>query len=43
MVILIGALFANYILENKNITNDSYMIKSIVSTPLVSKMCEEKG
>lgn len=40
---LIGALFANYILENKNITNNSYMIKSIVSTPLVSKMCEEKG
>lgn len=39
---LIGALFANYILENKNITNNSYMIKSIVSTPLVSKMCEEK-
>ena len=28
---------------NKNITNNSYMIKSIVSTPLVSKMCEEKG
>lgn len=40
---LMGALFANYILENAKITDDSYMVKSIVTTPLISKMCEKNG
>lgn len=37
---MLGILFANYIIDNKTIKNNSYMIKSIVTTPMLNKMCE---
>lgn len=37
---LLGVLFADYIINNISDTNNSYMVKSIVTTPLMKKICE---
>lgn len=40
---LLGVLFAHYVINNKKHDDKSYMVKSIVSTPLVSKICNENN
>lgn len=40
---IVGILFANYIINNKKIDNNSYMVKSIVTTPLLNKICESNN
>lgn len=37
---LLGILFANYVLENSALNNESYMVKSIVTTPMLNKICD---
>lgn len=38
---VLGALFTNYILNNKKLTDDSYIVKSIVSTPIVAEIAKK--
>lgn len=38
---VLGALFTNYILNNKKLTDDSYIVKSIVSTPIVNEIAKK--
>lgn len=35
---MIGILFANYIIDNKKLDDTSYVVKSIVTTPLLNKI-----
>lgn len=36
---LLGVLFANYIIDNKESKDNSYIVKSIVTTPMINKIC----
>ena len=40
---LLGAIFAYYIINNTKIINNSYMIRSIVTSNLIDKMCDKHG
>lgn len=40
---LLGIMFANYISLNSKENNNSYMVKSIVTTPMLNKICKEKN
>ena len=39
----LGAIFAYYIVNNSNIKDNSYMIRSIVTSPLIDKIAESKN
>lgn len=39
----LGAIFAYYIVNNSNIKDNSYMIRSIVTSPLIDKIGENKN
>lgn len=38
---MIGILFANYIIDNKKLDDASYLVKSIVTTPMLNKIASE--
>lgn len=40
---MLGVLFANYIIDNKDLKNDSYIVKSIVTTPMINKICNDNN
>ena len=40
---LLGALFSYYIVNNTEINNNSYMIRSIVTSPLIDKIAQSKN
>ena len=40
---LLGALFAYYIVNNKKINNNSYMVRSIVTDSLIDKIANDKN
>ena len=40
---LLGALFSYYIVNNTEIKNNSYMIRSIVTSPLIDKIAQSKN
>ena len=40
---LLGAIFANYIINNINIKDNSYMVRSIVTSPFIDKIVKDKN
>lgn len=40
---LLGVLFANYIIDNRKLKDNSYMVKSIVTTPMINKICNDNN
>ncbi len=38
---LLGVIFTYYVINNSKITDKSYIVKSIVSTPLINKICDK--